>query len=84
MTYLSECGTPECQSERSVRRLYPATRADLHLAFDTPPDAPQGPIWSALRAVVLAIDTPFSAVADTLLLPFELFEPSLPVESPAA
>ena len=88
MTYLSECFSPECEDDRYVRRIYPATQADLHFAFNPPPEAPQGLLWSVLRVVVVAIDIPFSVLADTLFLPLELSKsappPSEPPSEPAA
>ena len=85
MTYLSECFSPQCEGDRNIRRIYPATHADLRFAFDPPPEAPQGPLWSVLRVVVVAIDIPFSVIADsTLFLPFELSKPAAPPPEPAA
>ena len=84
MTYLSECFSPECEDDRYVRRIYPATHADLRFAFNPPPQAPQGPLWFVLRVVLAAIDIPFSVVADTLFLPLELSKSAPPPLEPAA
>jgi uncharacterized protein YceK len=84
MTYLSECMSAECEDERAARRIYPATRADVDLAFNTPLEAPQGLLWSTLRAIVIAIDIPFSLLADTLFLPLELSKPASLTDEPSA
>lgn len=74
---LSGCGTmfDTCRMSPygETCRMYGGVRADaeeaqncLNRAFGPRPDAR---VWDVLRAGGLAVDMPFSAVADTLLLP---------------